>query len=243
MFRQPRLIEASATDPEKDAELVVSMNKFALKLHKERVTEVRAEDGLARSKVAWKLAGYRQASVYRLVALFDATALALNSGAALGALLAARALMETASVLVHFVDQTEKLLLAEDIPGLDRLADKGTFATRDKEWLKRHPEHEAATVLKAIDHINKRARGYRAHYDRLSERCHPNADGNYFMFARLDTTEAVIRFSEERSPAANRGFAVAGACSIVLTGPAMTAMDRFIEGVAELQHRLNPVAP
>ena len=75
-----------------------------------------------------------------------------------------------------------------------------SFASPDPRWFKENPETKAGTVLDYIDVFDKRFKGFRGHYDRLSERCHPNWLGHNFMFSKLDTSDGTVRFYDEREP-------------------------------------------
>ena len=76
--------------------------------------------------------------------------------------------------MAEFERRVEQLLEEEDLEGLDAVAQNGIFASRDEEWIRENPETQAIRVLTDIDKFDKRAQGFRRHYDMLSERCHPN---------------------------------------------------------------------
>jgi hypothetical protein len=63
----------------------------------------------------------------------------------------------------------------KDVRNRLMLAQNGIFASRDPEWVKENPDTQAINVVTYIDQFDKRAEGFRGHYDRLSERCHPNS--------------------------------------------------------------------
>ena len=125
--------------------------------------------------------------------------------------------------------------------GLDALAQHGIFASRDPEWIKDNPETQAVSVLSYIDKFDKRAKGFRSHYDMLSERCHPNSLGHNFMFSKLDRTDGTIRFCDEREPARNGQMVLAALIPLQLVESMSARLDDLIEKVSELQHRVAPV--
>ena len=133
----------------------------------------------------------------------DGAAVAWNDRCTLSAMLSARAMMETLAVMAEFERQVTRLLREENLGELDALAQKGTFASRDPEWIKENPESQAVSVLTYVDRFDKRAEGFRRHYDMLSERCHPNALGHNFMFSELNRTDGTVRYCDEREPARN----------------------------------------
>src|SRR5258708_34034184 len=105
----------------------------------------------------------------------DGAAVAWNNRCTLSGMLSARALMETFAVMAEFERRVARLLKEEDLGGLDALAQKGIFASRDEEWIKENPETAATSVLTYIDKFDNRTEGFRAHYSRLSERGAPNS--------------------------------------------------------------------
>jgi hypothetical protein len=102
--------------------------------------------------------------------------------------------METFAVMAVFADRVADSFAAKDLVALDALAQQGTFASRDPEWVKEAPDTKAINVQTYIDRFDKQAEGFRGHYDTLSERCHPNSLGHNFMFSKLDRTDASVRF-------------------------------------------------
>lgn len=238
-LRAPRLIEAAAD--ERDPRFLDGLNEIALKLGEMRAAEIRREGPFARSKLAWKLAGYQQVLLHRAIALFDGTAVSLNSSATLAAMLSARALMETIAIIVWVAGRAETHLAQGDLSSLDTLAQQGIFATRDEVFLSKHPEYRASSVLKYLQKVDRRAPGFLRHYEYLSERCHPNSLGHNFMFSELDHTDGTVRFFDQRKPEANRTCVLAGIGSLVLVEPAIRSLEASVASAAALQHKLNPV--
>jgi hypothetical protein len=86
-------------------------------------------------------------------------------------------------------------LKKEALGALDALGQNGIFASRNAQWVKEYPETMAISFLTYIDKFEVRAEGLQGHYDFLSERCHPNAMGHNFMFAKLDRTDGSVSFA------------------------------------------------
>jgi hypothetical protein len=193
-----------------------------------------------RSKIAWNLATYQHVLLHRLVALFDGVAVAWNSRCTLSAILSARALMETFAVMTELERRVTLLLKEENLGALPALAQNGIGASRDKDWIKEAPEMVASNVLAYIDRLDKRVPGFRGHYDRLSERCHPNALGHTFMFSKLDRTDGTVRFCDEREPERNGQMILAALAPNPLVEPLLARLDELIEKVSDLHHRLAP---
>jgi hypothetical protein len=206
-----------------------------------RALEINVSGKFLRSKIAWKLAVYQHALLHRIVALMDGVAVAWNNECTLSAMLSARALMETLAVIAEFERQVDGLLKEQDLGGLDAVGQNGTFASRDPELTKENPEIQAVNVVTYIDKFDKRFEGFRGHYDRLSERCHPNSLGHNFMFAKLDTSDGTVRFNEEREPERNRQLILAALVLLPLVESVSARLDELIEKVSDLHHSVAPI--
>jgi hypothetical protein len=226
---------------EADKRFVADLNTSLDRLSGLRAIEINVSGKFARSKIAWKLATYQHVLLHRLVALMDGAAVAWNSRCTLSCMLSARAVMETFAVMAEFERRVTPLLKEQDLGGLDALAQNGIVASRDPDWIKDNPETAAVSVLTYVDKFNKRAEGFRGHYDMLSERCHPNSLGHNFMFSTLDRTNGTVRFCDEREPARNGQMILAALAPLPLVGSIMTRLDELIEEVSDLHHRLAPV--
>jgi len=185
-LRQPEAFVWDERLTEKDKALVAKLNAALECLNERRAIEINVAGPFARSKIAWKLAVHQQGLLHRLIALMDGTSVAWNNRRTLSAILSARALMETMAMMSALAERVADALAAEDLGALDALAQQGTFSSRDAEWLSEAPETKAVNVLTYIDRFDRRAEGFRGHYDILSERCHPNALGHNFMFGKLE---------------------------------------------------------
>jgi hypothetical protein len=220
---------------------IAELNASLQRLDGMRAVEIAVSGRFARSKIAWKLATYQHALLHRTIALVDGTALAWNARSTLSAMLSARAFMETLAVFVELEVQVRALLAKEDLGGLDALVEQGIFASRDEAWIKEFPETKATNILTYIDKFDKVAEGFRGHYDRLSERCHPNSLGHNFMFSQLDRTDGTVRFCDEREPARNGHMILGALLPLPLVELAMARLDELIEKVSDLHHRVAPV--
>jgi hypothetical protein len=205
-----------------------------------RATEINVSGPFLKSKIAWKLATYQHALLHRIVVLADGAALAWNGQNSLSAMLITRAFMETIALFWSLRLDAEHFLESQNLGALSDLADHGIFASRDEEWVKLHPEMKAKSVLKFIDRFNKTADGFRGHYDRLSERCHPNSQGHNFFFATLDRSSGTVTYEDERNSKQNAHTIFAGLFVVQLVPNISKTIDKTIEDIAELHHRLVP---
>jgi hypothetical protein len=124
---------------------------------------------------------------------------------------------------------------------IKKIAQNGIYATRDEEMIKEDPEIAATSVLTYINKFDETARGFRGHYDRLSERCHPNSAGHNFIFSELDRSDGTVRFCEEREPKRNAKMILAALAPLPLAETISERLDNLIEKVSELHHRVVPV--
>lgn len=226
----------------KDDQALKDINAALARLSARRKEEIWVTGPLARSKLAWKITGYQQALLYRIVMLAMGAAETWNSGNLLTTILAGRALVETVAVLHNFTQKIAELLRKEDLPGIDALVMKGTFASRDGQWLEAYPETQAVNVVTLIDRLDRRGlKGIRNHYDMLSERCHPNSMGHHQLFASTDKSDGTVRFSVEKRGSGERQSVIASALLLPFVEQMMDELDQAILSTADLQHRLDPV--
>lgn len=240
-FKEPTHLVRDDGLTETDKKLIHDLNVSLDRLSGMRALEINVSGKFLRSKIAWKLAIYQHALLHRLVALVDGLAVAWNNHCTLSAMLSARALMETFAVMAEFEQQVERLLKAQDLGELDAVAQNGIFASRDPQWIKETPGSQAVTVLKYIDKFDKRAKGFRALYDMLSERCHPNSLGHNFMFSTLDTRDGTVRFCDEREPGQDGQMILAALAPLPLVESTSARVDELIEKVSDLHHSVAPI--
>jgi hypothetical protein len=100
----------------------------------------------------------------------------------------------------------------------------------------------AVSVLTDIHKFDKRAEGFRGHYDMLSERCHPNSLGHNFMFSKLDRSDGTVRFYDEREPARNGQMILGALVPLPLAESISARLDELIDKVSDLHHRVAPVS-
>uniref|UniRef100_E6VND1 Uncharacterized protein n=1 Tax=Rhodopseudomonas palustris (strain DX-1) TaxID=652103 RepID=E6VND1_RHOPX len=241
MLRSPHFLEVDEGLQAKDRELAKTVNSSLERLDHLRAVEINVAGPFLRSKISWKLATYQHALLHRVVALMDGVAVAWNSRSTLTTILAARAFMETLALMAELTSKTEAFLASKDLKGLNDLAQRGVFASRDTELLNQTPEIKAVNVLTYIDRINKDIPGFRAHYDALSERCHPNALGHSFMFSKLDLASGTVTYMEEREIERNRQMILAAISVLPMVEHLMKRLDNSIIAVSDLQHRLDPI--
>jgi hypothetical protein len=218
------------------------INKAIERLAARRKTNIERAGPFAQSKLAWKVATYQQAMLYRVVALARGARDAWNARNVMVSLLATRALVETIAVFDDFEHTLSAHLANEDLQEMDKLLTNRIFATKDEELLDGHPEILAINVLTFIDRFEKRhGIPVRSHYDRASERCHPNSAGHHQLYSKTDYSNGTVTFSETKNLSAILDSIRAPLGLVFLFEQSMNALDPAILKTAETQHRLNPV--
>jgi hypothetical protein len=163
------------------------------------------------SKIAWNVAVFSNAMVHRFTSLAESVALSWNNSHMLSAVLNARAMSETVAIYWEFSQQFSKVSKTLDFEAINKLAMNYLFSTRDEELLKDAPELKARQVLNAIDLVDKTLiAGFRSHYDRLSEFCHPNSMRHRGLFSTLDKTSGITAFGGK----ASEGFLLPVKCAL-----------------------------
>jgi hypothetical protein len=228
---------------EKDAETVDLVNSTLARLRNRRKDKVIRTGPFLKSKLAWKVANYQQAVLYRIVMLADGCVLTWNSNNPLCSFLAARALLETTALFSEFEHRLNELIEIPDFGGIDALAMNRTFATRDEPFAQSNPDLEAISVLTFIDKIDKRLLpGMRRHYDLLSERCHPNSFGHFFFFSTLDTETGTTTFADNKNKEGNFHHIIAPMILIGLVENSMGRLDEMIIKLADIHSAAHPRA-
>ena len=227
---------------ETDVEKIDRINETLARLRGRRKSEIIPEGPLLKSKLAWKVANYQQAILYRIVMLTSGCALNWNFGNSLCSILAARAIVETVALFLEFESRLEELLARSDFGGINKLIDNRTFASRDEEYLKENPDLIATNVITFIDKIDQELlRGARHHYDFLSEVCHPNSFGHFFFFGSLDTQTGITTFSDNKMERPGWNHIYTAVLLIQLVENGMSRLDDTILRLADLHGAAYPV--
>jgi hypothetical protein len=226
--------------PPESAESLTELNEALTRLHQRRRSEIEVTGRRARSKIAWKMETFCEAMLYRIVDLAESAALCWNADRVLGAMLNARAIVETVAVLYDYEQRIAQLLPAEDLAGVDAITMNRTFGSRDPDWIRDSPDLQAVNVITLIDKMNAKALpGARSHYDRLSERCHPNSFGQHQMFSKTDYETGTVTFQDSPS----HQYAHAIIAGLTLLWFAENLLDRIsalTDQVADVHFRLRP---
>src|SRR5215212_3380427 len=91
-----------------DVELTNAVNETLSRLRMRRLSSIEIVGRYLDSKLAWKVGTYREAVLYRIVALSESLALNWNALNMLGCSLSARAIMETGALLLDFEHELQR---------------------------------------------------------------------------------------------------------------------------------------
>jgi hypothetical protein len=238
----PSAFDLSFVEHGKDvAEDFHNINAAIDRLTNLRKAEIQVEGPFFRSKLAWKIATYQEAVLYRAVALMTGARLAWNAKNQLACFILVRALVETFAVFDEFVREVLASLEREDLGAMDELVMNRTFATKDNEMLRDHPNLVATNVLTFIDKMGKHYDlPVRTNYDNLSERCHPNSAGHHQMYSATEKPSGRVTFSETKNLPMALTYIRAPLGLVFLFERSMERLTEATIQIAELQHRLHP---
>lgn len=204
MLRLPTLWTIPEDLPNADKDLRRDLNACVLRLaHMRPATVDGADQELRLSKIAWKLKSLIAALLHRVVALSDGVALAMNAKSTLIAILAARALIETLAVTALARSQIKDAVAKADIEQVGDISFAWLMATRDASLVADFPTTKALNIVTVLDKLAKTndvLKLIRDQYDWLSEICHPNGQGGFFLFGSLDRATTVVTFAAEQNP-------------------------------------------
>lgn len=193
----PVLLEWNDLLDEGNRENFELINSAIADLDSWRVGELQVTGIFASSKLAWKHFMFAQSLNYRMVHLVDSICLGWNERRFMGPVLASRAIIETAAILSRLLQKTQSSLESRNAQELDEFLNRFTFQTRDREMLQRNPDLAATNILTEIARLDKRMGGVSAHYERLSELCHPNYSGHVGLFSKLDRSSGTVTFDDD----------------------------------------------
>jgi hypothetical protein len=177
-----------------DWETAARLNTVLARVQARRQPVV-AREGALRTRIAWKLAVFRQAALFRIVALAAATTNDWNARNVLGAALAARGLLEATALLQDFERRLQLLAGETDLAGIDALVTERGFASPLDGGATAGTDPALLPAL--IDAIAAPDGSARADYDALSGLCDAGALGQYRVFGELDKAGTTVTFSAE----------------------------------------------
>ena len=123
--------------------------------------------------------------------------------------------------------------------GLDELAMNRIFSSRDEEWLKQSPEFKTVNALTHVEKLDKLLPGALGHYNRLSERCHPNSLGHHQMFTTTDYGNGAVTYDALKAMRDVPAI-IAGLTLLAVAEHSLRELSALFERVSQLHHRMSP---
>lgn len=239
----PHLFIIDPSQNASDASDLQQFNETLARLGAKRRSEIAITGPLMKSKLAWQLAIFQQSCLYRVVMLANGCALNWNSGNLLCSYLTARALIETCAIFLTLEKDLENYIMKEDLKSINTILMNLIFSTRDEEIINDNQKVKALNILTYIDKLDRNfINGIRKHYNYMSERCHPNINGQLYLFGFIDKNTNITHFSDLLEPQKHLNYILAGAKLLPLVETAMAHIDDMILRLAEIHHRIPPIA-
>jgi hypothetical protein len=182
-----------------DWEAASDNNAVLARLQARRRDVVAREGGPLRAKVAWKVAVFEQAVLYRVVLLAEGAAQAWNAGNPFASAFCARGLLAAAAGLAASAARLRTLVEAGDLGAIDNFIMDAGFANALEGTGDPSSQASDTHLAGLITAAEPTIRGIRARYDALTALCDPAAIGQSRFFATLDKTGTEARFSASES--------------------------------------------
>jgi hypothetical protein len=128
---------------------------------------------------------------HRASALASPAVSLIEAGNTIGGAVLTRALMETVAIMVDLHAKLSAFVKTPDVESLDTFLMKCLFANRYEDGGVRD-EYFTASILSSIDRLDKKTKGFRKMYDVLSEYAHPNYNGVFGSFGKVDEEKFVL---------------------------------------------------
>jgi hypothetical protein len=188
-----------------------------------------AREGALRGRVAWKVAVFRQAALYRLVALAAGSAADWNARNVLGAALLARGVLEAAALLADFDRRLQALVGGGDLAGIDALVTERGFASPlDGPAGPASRQGFEPSLIEAGE--------ARAHYDALSGLADAAALGQYRVFGELEKAGTAVTFAAEAGFERGLfGHVLGGIAALAAAETALRGIEEKLPAVAALE--------
>jgi hypothetical protein len=220
---------------------VEQINDCLSRLASRKKSEIRALDDLQPwPPAAWYVAVYWQAVLYRLVAAAQGTIIAWNAGNVLCSFLAARALFETVTIIWDYHRVIAEAFADDNLENILAITVKAMMASRDPEYLAVDPEMKATNIITTIDRFDKAFKDgplFRRAYDTMSERCHPNSQGTFQMYAKVEPDNMAVKYLDRQNSDGNFQLILFSLQLILAVEYIADKMDRLISDIRELERR------
>jgi hypothetical protein len=225
-----RLFDRTKPPDGYESEAIDRLNEIIGRLQQQKRSEIPIVDPTTGSKAQNRVRCYLQAHIRRCLTFVEAAVAEVHAGRPLAAALCMRALYENVATVCAFTDALMPLLEADNYAAVDALATEATFTTRIPALLEQFGEHiKAPQILKAVDAMESRFKGFRTAYDHLSDIVHPNGLGAFVYFGKQ--TDGIVRFTDS-------GKETEDAMSAVVSGALFLVHVDYSASLIEFQFAL-----
>lgn len=228
-----KMIEDAGHDWERKSHI----NEAIHNLRKLKLSEIRVEGPLAKSKIAWKVKKLSQSFIHRLCELSDGCYITWASSHYLSSIILARCIIETSAVMWHFEEKIKTCLDAGDLDKIDKTVMHQTFSTRIEGMLGEENEYKAQNILGIIQKQDKKIKGFLSVYENMSEAVHPNHFGLSQVHGEINYEDGTVTFGEPRFTKAMFSSISCAFMAIAISCDKYIILEDSINKIAQLQHK------
>lgn len=143
------------------------------------------------SKIPFKVLSLRETLFHRASALASPAVALLEAGNWVSGILLTRAVMETTGLIAVLGYEITKFVETFDTQRFDTFLIRCLLANR-RDTGGMEDKFPAESILKFIDKVDKKNKGFRATYNELCEYAHPNYDGVLGSFGNVNRATFVL---------------------------------------------------
>ncbi len=143
------------------------------------------------AKIPFKVLSLREALLFRMSELSDATLKLYSNKHFVASCILARSAMETTALIFWLQSRISKVISEQSVGDIDDWLMRGLLGDREKTII---GLRDALSVISAIDKVDAVYSGFRKGYDFLSEFSHPNWAGTYGSYGTDDRKNLRIEF-------------------------------------------------
>jgi hypothetical protein len=185
------------------------------------------------SKLPFKIISLREMLFHRASALATPAVSLLEERNVVSGVLLTRALIETVAMLADLHAKLEAFVQAPDVEALGTFLMGSLFANQYKEGGVKD-KYFTRSIMNSIDTLDKKSKGIRALYDQLSEYAHPNYNGVFGTFGKVDTDRFVLNLGPNIRDSGNGDVIGANALAA-----ALILLVHYYDAMAELMTTIN----
>lgn len=145
------------------------------------------------STIPYKIALGREALMYRIVDLGEASCLCFRENNIVSGATLCRAFQETIAVLFYVNRKARKAIKDKDLNHLDESTIRVLLGSKDDS-----SKPDPVNILTMIDHVEKEVPKFRTIYNKLSEIAHPNWHGTLGIYSLSDNENRKTTFGSNK---------------------------------------------